>query len=120
MSAKKTIKGLAMGAVLAGVATLAIKMREEKNQKKAKEMAKHAQMVTAKVVKHAQKLGKLTKTAYNQIVNTTICEYKEVKALSESELKELQSELKESWSDVQNIMRNEAPTKKAPRKKARK
>ena len=109
-----------MGAVLAGVATLAIKMREEKNQKKAKDMAKHAQMVTAKVVKHAQKMGKLTKSAYDQIVNTVVGEYKEMKALSESELKELTSELKESWTDVQSIIKDEKPAKKVSRKKAKK
>ena len=109
-----------MGAVLAGVATLAIKMRDEKNQKKAKDMAKHAQMVTTKVVKHAQKLGKLTKTAYNQIVDTTIGEYKEMHGLTTSELKELKTELKDSWTDVQSIMTECKPAKKSSPKKAKK
>ncbi len=99
------IRSLAMGAVLAGVASLMISMRDEKNRKKARELAKTAHEIKERVVKHGKKLGKLSKAAYGKIVDTTVAEYRGAKALSEGELVELKQELKAGWTDVQKIMK---------------
>ncbi|MFA6603990.1 MAG: hypothetical protein WCT10_04100 [Patescibacteria group bacterium] len=105
MGAKKLIRGLAMSAIIAAAATVAIKMKDEKNRKKAKELGKTAVAIKERVVKHAAKLGKLSKSAYGNIVDTTVGEYRGVKALSEGELDELKAELKAGWEDVQQIFK---------------
>ncbi|MBN1585455.1 hypothetical protein JW899_03755 [Candidatus Uhrbacteria bacterium] len=117
MSLRKTVRGLAFGAVLAGVVTLAMKMKEEKNKKKAKEISDHAQKTVAKVIAHAQKLGGLTKTAYGQIVDTVLAEYQDVKEISSDELKEMKIELKDGWKEVEAIMKGKTSAKKERAKK---
>jgi hypothetical protein len=104
MSFKKAIKSLAMGAVLAGVATVAIKMREEKNRKKAKEMADRAHLMSTKVMKRAQKMGNLTKTSFHKLVDAAVNEYRGVKDVSQEEIEGLRNEIKDSWSDIQRII----------------
>ena len=105
MGAKKLIRTLAMGAILAGAASLAVSMKDEKNRKKAKELGKAALAIKGRVAKHAVKLGKLSKSAYGKIVDTTVAEYRGVKALSEGELDELKTELKAGWEDVRQIFK---------------
>jgi len=114
MGFKRLVKGLAAGAVLAAVASLAMSMKEEKNRKTVKEMSKAAHKMKDRVLAHAKKLGKLTKSAYAKIVDTTVAEYRGVKSLSESDLAELKEELMVSWSDVQKILkaRRQGPGKK--------
>jgi len=104
MGIKRIVKGLAAGAVLAAVASLVVSMKDEKNKKAAKELAGVAHGIKERVVRHAKKLGKLSKTAYNTIVDTTVAEYRDVKALSETDLTDLKKELKDSWGDVHQIL----------------
>lgn len=103
MGLKKIVKGLAAGAVLAAVASLIVSMKEERNKKAAKELGKVAHEIKERVAKHAKKLGKLSRSAYNKIVETTVAEYRGVKALSETDLSDMKKELKDSWSDVHRI-----------------
>lgn len=103
MGKKGFVKGLAAGAVLGAVAALLHTMKDK--DKKAKELESTAMRIKDKVAAHAKKLGKLTKSAYGTIVDTTIAEYRGVKALSESELKELKAELKAGWTDVQAMLK---------------
>ena len=105
MSAKKVVKSLAMGAVLAGVAALVIKMKDEKNRKKVKELAHHAQAISAKLVEHGQKMGQLTKSSYGKLVNAAVTEYRGVKELSAEEVKELKAEMLERWSEIKEILK---------------
>jgi hypothetical protein len=105
MGVKKAVRTLAMGAVLAAVATLLIKMKDEKTKLKVKKLAKAADSIKNKVVVHAKKMGKLSKAAYGKIVDTTVAEYRGVKALSEADLKELKRDLKSGWSDMKVIMK---------------
>lgn len=104
MGVKKIVKGLAAGAVLAGVASLVVSMRDEKNRKAAKELHQAAHQIKERVTKHAKNLGTLTKSAYGKIVDTTVAEYRGVKELSEADLREIRSDLKESWNQVQSIL----------------
>lgn len=106
---KGFIKGLAAGAVLGAVAALMHTVQDK--DKKAKELEKVALRIKDKVAAHAKKLGKLTKVAYGKIVETTVAEYRGVKALSEEELDELRDELKGSWKGVQEMM-SKKPSKK--------
>lgn len=123
MGTKKSfVKGLAAGAVLAAAASLVMETGEEKG-KTAKELQNTAGEIAKRVTKHAMKLGKLTKAAYGKIVDTTIAEYRGVKALSEDELKELKAELKDGWGDLSNIVKKRVskkkPAKRKPTKKRR-
>ncbi len=102
MGKKVFVKGLALGAVLAGVAALMHEMKDRNIN--TKQVQKAAMRIKTKVAKHAKTLGKLSKSAYSTIVDTTIAEYRGVKALSEDELKDLKDELKASWEDVQKMM----------------
>jgi gas vesicle protein len=102
-SAKSFVKGLAAGAVLAAVAKLVMEMKSD--DKKTKTLKKTAHQVMDKVVTHAKKLSKLSKSAYEQIVDTTVAEYRGVKALTEDDLKELKKELKTHWSQVKEAMK---------------
>jgi len=111
MGMKKLVRTLAMGAILAGAATLAVKMKDEKNRRKAKEIGRAAMAIKERVAKHAVKLGKLSKSAYGKIVDTTVAEYRGVKALSEGELDEMKDELKAGWEDVRQIFRACPPSK---------
>ncbi len=122
MGAKKLlVKGLALGAVLGAVAALINEMKDRDIS--AKEVTAAAERIKTKVGKHAKKLGSLTKEAYGSIVDTTVAEYRGVKALTEDELKDLAKELKGSWKEVQAMMRKPKKTKPAKKpagKKAKK
>ena len=61
---------------------------------------------------HAKSVGKLTKTAYGKIVDTTVAEFRGVKDLSEEELSELRSELKNSWDGVKVMFEKKPKAKK--------
>ena len=104
------IKGLAAGAVLGAVAHLVLSM-EHKDEKKAA-IAKAADRIRRKVMAHAKSVGKLTKTAYGKIVDTTVAEFRGVKDLSEEELTELGSELKGSWDGVKAKFESSPKAKK--------
>lgn len=112
------VKGLALGAVLGAVAALMNEMKERDIT--AKNMTDAAQRIKDKVGKHAKKLGALTKDAYGSIVDTTVAEYRGMKALSEDELKELAKELKGSWKEVQAMMKKpkKSVSAKASKKRA--
>jgi hypothetical protein len=114
MSAKKIVKGLACGAMLAGVAAALVAMKDEKNKKKVAELSKAAEKIKDRLVGHGKKVGKLSKSAYNKIVDTTIAEYRGLKQLSDVELDELKDEMKDGWEDLQKIVhgRREAKTSK--------
>ena len=101
-SKKSFVKAFAAGAVLAAVAALIHEMKDR--DIKAKGLAKPAMRIKDKVVKHAKKLGRLSKSSYDTIVDTTVAEYRGVKALSEDELKELKGELKAGWKDIREML----------------
>lgn len=102
-STKSFIKGLAAGAVLGAVAAVVTSL-ENKDEKMA-DLQKAADRIKGKVAKHAREMGKLSKTAYHGIVNKTIEEYRGLKHLSEQELGELKADLKDSWTDVEKVVK---------------
>lgn len=108
------VKGLAAGAALAGIASLVVSMKEERNRRAMKEMTKAAKKISGRVAVHAKKIGKLSKAAYGHIVHTTVGEYRGAKALSKSDLAELRKDLLASWADVQKILkkRRQGPSEK--------
>jgi len=99
---KGFLKGLAAGAVLGAVASVLMSI-EHKDAKKAA-LIKVAQRVKTRVLHHSKSIGKLSKAAYNKIVDTTVAEFRGVKDLSEDELKELRTELRDSWDDVKGVI----------------
>jgi len=107
-STKSFIKGLAAGAVLGAVAAVVTKM-ENKNEKMV-EIQKAAGRIKDKVAKHAVEMGGLSKGAYHKIVEATVSEFKNLKHLSDGELNELKAELKESWGDVEKIVKGKPKT----------
>ena len=115
---KKFVKGLAMGAVLAGVAAAMVAMKDEKNKKLMKEVMDAAHVIKDKVAAHGKKVGKLSKSAYHRIVDATIGEYRGLKQLSESELTEMRDEMRAGWDDLRKVMKAcpPPPDKKAPKK----
>lgn len=108
-SKKALVKMLAAGAVLGAVAAVVSSMKDR--GVKGADLRKAAVKIKDKVAHHAKKVGKLTKAAYGKIVETTIAEYRGVKALSEEELDELRDELKDGWEDVRNMMEGAAEKK---------
>jgi gas vesicle protein len=117
---KHFIKGLAAGAVLGAVAALITTMENKSEQAQA--IQKAAAKIKDKVAKHAKEIGQLTRAAYGKIVDTTVAEFKGLKELSHDEVEELRDELKESWADVEKMMKKrEKPaggaTAKKPAKK---
>lgn len=111
---KHFVKGLAAGAILGAVASVLLNS-EEADEKKAA-LVKAAKKVKKKVADHSKSVGKLTKSAYGKIVDTTVAEFRGVKDLSEDELKELRAELKASWKDLEGMMKKKPSAKKAPAK----
>jgi gas vesicle protein len=116
-SAKSFVKGLAAGAVLGAVAALVHGM--DNRHEKAEAMQKAAERIKNKVAKRAKEMGKLTKTAYNKIVDATVKEFKELKEVSSEEMDELCEELKGSWSEVESVL-GKKPGAKGGDKPARK
>lgn len=121
-SKKSFVKGLAAGAVLAAAAQLYMEMKDSKSSKSKdlKKLKKAAEDISVRVAKRAKKMGKLTKSAYGKIVDTTVAEYRGMKMLSEDELKELKSELKEGWEDMHGMMMPNCVCKSCTAKKKRK
>ncbi len=103
-SAKSLFKGLAAGAVLGAVGAMLIKSNKA-TDKKAKELYKAGEEIAGRVVEKAIKLGSVSKSAYSKVVDSLIEEYKDAKHLTEKELSELKEELKDSWEDVQAILK---------------
>ncbi|HTK04756.1 MAG TPA: hypothetical protein VL500_04175 [Candidatus Eisenbacteria bacterium] len=101
-SKKSFVKGLAAGAVLGAVAAMLHSIKDK--DKAAKDLKKTAARISDKVANHAKRLGKLSKAAYEKIVDTTVAEYRGVKALTEDELAELKHELKAGWGDVKEMI----------------
>lgn len=101
-SKKAFVKGLAAGAVLGAVAAMLSTIKDK--DKAAKDIEKAAMRIKDKVAGHAKRLGKLSKSAYEKIVETTVAEYRGMKALSEDELSELKAELKDGWADVKQMV----------------
>ena len=96
------VKGLAAGAVIAAAAALIMEMRDG-NGKKTKDLKKAAEDIGKRVAGHAMRIGSLSKSAYGKIVDTSVAEYRGVKALSEEDIKELRTELKEGWMVLKAI-----------------
>lgn len=120
MGTKKSfVKGLAAGAVLAAAAQLYMEMKDGKSTttKDLKNLRKAAERISARVATRAKRMGKLTKAAYGKIVDTTIAEYRGMKLLSEDELTELRSELKESWGDMHGMILHRCACKSCTAKK---
>jgi gas vesicle protein len=107
-STKSFIKGLAAGAVLGAVAAIVTSL--ENKDEKIIELQKAASRIKDKVAKHARTMGKLSKSAYHEIVDKTVEEYRGLKHLSDKELNELKAELKDSWSDVEKVVKGKKPT----------
>ncbi|OGL73941.1 hypothetical protein A3C96_02710 [Candidatus Uhrbacteria bacterium RIFCSPHIGHO2_02_FULL_60_10] len=105
MGKKGFIKGLAVGAVLGAVAAVISKMDSRERDKKAVAVKKTAAHIANRVATHAKTLGRLTKSAYHQIVDATVAEYRGTKALSEDELSSLKKELKEDWGKLEKILK---------------
>lgn len=119
MATKKGfVKGLAAGAVLGAMASLMMSMKG--TAKKREELSNAAHDVKDRVMRHAKKLGKITKSSYDTIVDTTVAEYRGAKALSEEELDELRDELMQSWDDVKTIVASAMRAKTAAKKAAKK
>lgn len=103
-SMKPFVKGLMAAAVIGAVGLLAHSVA--KNDKRAKQLKKTVEDIMDVVAKKALTLGKLTKSAYNKIVDTAVSEYKTAADFSGDELKELADELKNSWKDVESIFKS--------------
>jgi len=97
-AAKKMAKGLAAGALLGAVAAMIVSAAKKDPGAKASTMA--AKSVAKKVGAHAKKIGKITKGAYDAIVETTMAEARGAKQLSKGELDELRKELTKSWKEL--------------------
>lgn len=97
------IKGVAIGAVLAALATMFLK-DEHRDEKTATAMSA-ADSVKKRVLAHMKSVGKVTKAAFNKIVETTLAEYRGAKALTAEELAELKKELKENWGRMHDAMK---------------
>jgi gas vesicle protein len=109
-SAKSLFKGLAAGAVLGAVGAMLVKSNKAAD-KQAKELYKAGEEIAGRVADKAVKLGTVTKSAYSKVVDSLIAEYKGAKHLTDKELGELKDELKESWEDIQAILKKKAAKK---------
>lgn len=96
------VKGLAAGAVIASAAALIMDLRDGKGQK-GKQLQKAVTDIGKKVAHHALRVGKLSKSAYGKIVDTTVAEYRGAKALSAEDVREMKAELKEGWAMLKHI-----------------
>ncbi|MEK9152515.1 MAG: hypothetical protein AAB692_04060 [Patescibacteria group bacterium] len=95
-------KILAVGAVLAGVAKVAMSIKND--DKKSKEMIKLAKRIKESVSDHAAKVGKMSKTTYDNLVDTAMNQLENIKDLSGSEVKTLKRELKRGWSSIKSLL----------------
>lgn len=94
---------MAAAAVLGAAASLYMKMKED--GKGAKALMRAASDVRKRLADHAASFGKMTRRAYDSIVETTLAEYKGVKALSAEELAQLKEDLKDGWDEMQKAMK---------------
>jgi len=99
---KKLAKGLAAGALLGAAAMfIANAAKKDPNVKAA---TKAAQTVAKRAMAHAKKIGKISKSAYDSIVETTVAEARGAKQLSNAEVAELRKELSASWKELAKMM----------------
>lgn len=108
------VKGLAAGAVLGAVASVIASMNEKERDEKLHAIKVAAMDIKTRVDDHAKSLGKLSKAAYEKIVDATVAEYRGLATLSEGELKHLKKDLLAGWKQVEKIVKG--TTKKAKKK----
>ncbi len=103
-AAKKSVsnKQIAIGV---GVATLAaaaagVYFMTGKHSKNRKKVATWATSVKKEVVKDLEKVGKVSKSAYDKSVDTVIKGYEGAKNIDQADLMELAGELKAGWDSV--------------------
>lgn len=109
-SKKSFVKGLAAGAVIAAAASLMLDMQKGEGKRKAAQLKKAASDIGKKVAAHAVRLGAMSKSSYDRIVDTAVAEYRGAKALSQDDLRELKAELRGGFAAMKSIV-------KKPRKK---
>lgn len=99
-------KGLAAGALLGAVAAMIVSAT--KKDPNAKASTKAAKTVAKRVGVHAKKIGKITKSAYDAIVEKTVAEARGAKQMSTGELAELRKELTASWKELAKMFGGDA------------
>lgn len=99
---KSQKQALAVGAGLAAIAAAAtgVYMMTGKNAKNRKKVSKWVGDVQSDIVKQLNKAGKVSKQAYNKVVDTAMKNYKGVKNISADELALVASDLKSSWDAI--------------------
>src|SRR5690606_40569682 len=90
-SKKGIVTVIAAGAVFAAIAA-AVKSMHDSGR--TAEVERTATRIKDKVAKSLANIGELTKGAYDKIVDTSVAEFKGVQAMSKSDLRDLQRELK--------------------------
>ncbi len=113
MSKKALLKLLCAGAVVGAAAHL---YKKYDGAEKKATLAKITDKVGKKVSAHAKKVGEMTKSSFKSIVNEVMDEFNETKDMSRDEIKELKTELVNSWDEIQT----EFTGKKKPAAKKRK
>lgn len=101
MSMKGFLKGVVAGSVLGAIVVAASRMKASEKKALTKTLAD----VQRKIASHSKRIGSLTRSAYEKIVDTAVAEYRGVKALSEKDLDDLRAELKASWKDVKKMVK---------------
>ncbi len=105
-------QALAVGAGFAAVAAAAagVYMLTGKNAKNRKKVAKWAGNIEKDVVKELGKVGKASKKTYDQVVDTVVKNYKNIKTISAPELAAVAADLKTSWKAIEAEMNNAKKT----------
>lgn len=119
---KKTQKrALAVGAGVAALAAAAagVYMLTGKNAKNRKKVARWAKDVQSDIVKGLKKAQRNSQSAYNQIVDEVIADYKAAKKASVPELAALARELKGHWNIISSELEHATQTVKKIKPKAR-
>lgn len=99
---KKTSKFLLGAGVSAAVAAgvLAFLTQNPKGKKMLKDGKKHLAEITNLVVRRSEQLSKISKVAYEHIVDEVVTQYQEQKNLSTAAADELAAQLKKEWNAV--------------------
>ncbi len=93
------LRGAAIGALLASVATLLLAPKSGKKTRA--DVQKLVSSLTKRLSKQLDQLTEVSKEAYDELVGKTVAEYARGKRLTKEFIDEVTGILKGSWKDIQ-------------------
>lgn len=103
MESKHFMKGAAIGAIIASVATVLLAPKSGKKTRS--DVKKLVTTLSKKMTKQLEEISDLSKESYEDLVNKTVKEYTKGKKLTKDFVNDISEVLKSNWKEIQQELK---------------